>query len=90
MESRRSPAEELPALYRSVLEGVSHLELAGQRREAGAIRAAASRAYTVWNDDGRRRLIGLLRRVERGLQAEPTYPATPVGVDRTNRVRAAT
>ena len=79
MESRPVSAEELPALYRAILEGVARLEAIGARLEAGAIRTAATRAYTVWDDDGRRRLVGLLRRVERNLATEsPTPRPAPV------------
>lgn len=90
MESRISPAEEMPALYRAILEGVSHLERGGQRREAGVIRAAASRAYAVWDDDGRRRLLGLLRRVHGELGTETPEPASTVGVEHHSQVRATT
>ena len=35
MESHTSLAEDLPTLYRSILDGIAHLEAAGHRREAG-------------------------------------------------------
>jgi hypothetical protein len=88
MESRPVSAEELPALYRAILEGAARLEALGARLEAGAIRTAASRAYMVWDDDGRRRLVGLLRRVERNLATESSAARTSSVLERANAVRA--
>ena len=66
MESHSSPAEELPALYRAILDGVAHLESIGQRREAALVRAQATSIYsTSWDEGGRRRLQQLERRIER-------------------------
>jgi hypothetical protein len=66
MESHSSPAEELPALYRAILDGVAHLESIGQRREAALVRAQATSIYsTSWDEGGRRRLQQLQRRIER-------------------------
>jgi hypothetical protein len=66
MEIQLSPAEELPALYRAILDGVAHLESIGQRREAALVRAQATSIYsTSWDDAGRRRLQQLERRIER-------------------------
>jgi hypothetical protein len=66
MESQSSPAEELPALYRAILDGVAHLESIGQRREAALVRAQATTIYsTSWDESGRRRLQQLERRIER-------------------------
>jgi hypothetical protein len=66
MESQVSPAEELPALYRMVLDGVAVLETLGERREANRVRAEAIRIYsTSWDDGGRRRLVALVRHLER-------------------------
>ena len=63
-----SPAEDLPALYRAVLDGVAQLERAGERREAARIRADAVRAYSrSWDANGRKRLESILRRTERTL-----------------------
>ena len=80
MESRPSPtlpppseptatlAEDLPELYRTILDRIAQLELIGSRREAGRIRVAATRAYSAaWDESARRRLLGLLARAERGL-----------------------
>lgn len=63
-----SPAEQLPALYRAVLDGVAELERLGERREANRVRADAVRAYSrSWDAAGRRRLELILQRAERTL-----------------------
>ena len=78
MESRPSPAvpvpiepvatlaEDLPELYRAILDRVADLERIGARPIAGRIRAEATRAYSVaWDESARRQLLGLLARAER-------------------------
>jgi hypothetical protein len=66
MESPSPPAEEFPGLYRSILDGVLELERTGLRREAALVRAEATGIYSgSWDDRGRRRLLGLLRRIDR-------------------------
>jgi hypothetical protein len=66
VEIQTSPAEELPALYRAILDGVADLERAGQHREAALIRAEATNVYsTSWDDGGRRRLLHIWRRIGR-------------------------
>jgi hypothetical protein len=66
MESQPSPAEELPALYRTILDGVALLEQLGERREAALVRAEATKAYShAWDDRCRRRLMALRRRIDR-------------------------
>jgi len=76
----RSPAELLPALYRSVLDEVAALELRGQRVQAAQFRAEAIRAYSrSWDAPGRRRLEAILRRAERAL-ADAPEPAQPEAV----------
>jgi hypothetical protein len=80
MESRTSPdpsftdenvvtlAEDLPEIYRAILDRVAGLERIGARREAGQIRAAATRAYSdAWDESARRHLVSLLARADRGL-----------------------
>jgi hypothetical protein len=63
-----SPAEQLPGLYRMVLDRVAQLELIGQRYEAAQIRLAATTAYSgAWNDAGRHRLVALVGRADRAL-----------------------
>jgi hypothetical protein len=56
-------AEELPALYRAVLDRVGHLEASGHRDLAGRIRADAIRIYSKsWDARAKRDLETLLRR----------------------------
>jgi hypothetical protein len=58
-----SAAEELPGLYRAVLDRVGQLEAAGQRDLANAVRADAIRIYSrSWDERARRQLEALLRR----------------------------
>src|SRR5437016_1600376 len=47
MDPRPTPAEDLPALYRGILDGVARLERLGARREAGLLRADATRAFST-------------------------------------------
>lgn len=66
MESQTSSAEEFPALYRSILDGIADLERGGQRREAMLLRREARDAYSAsWDERGRRRLTLIGRRIER-------------------------
>lgn len=66
METHASPAEELPALYRAILDGIADLERVGEHREAALIRTEATRVYsTSWDEGGRRRLLHIRRRIER-------------------------
>jgi hypothetical protein len=61
-----SPAEELPALYRAILDRVAELEAAGHRVEAAHVRRAATRAYSrAWDARAHRQLEALLRRAQR-------------------------
>ena len=61
-----SLAEDLPALYRAILDGVAQLERVGRRREAGVVRAEATHVYsTRWDEAGYRRLEQIQRRIER-------------------------
>jgi hypothetical protein len=69
-------ADELPALYRAVLDRVAELEASGRRDLANHVRAEATRIYSrSWNDDARRRLVALLRR----------HADTPVGREAPRR-----
>ena len=66
-----SRAEELPSLYRAILERVAQLEAAGDRREAARVRSAATAAYSrAWDDRAGRELESLLRRADRPTAAE--------------------
>lgn len=66
-----TPAEEMPALYRAILDRVAELEAAGQRAEAARVRRAATAAYSrAWDDRARRRLTALLRAAARPTRLE--------------------
>ena len=66
MDSHTSLAEDLPALYRAILDGVAQLEGIGQRREAGLVRSEATHVYsTSWDEAGLRRLEQIRRRIDR-------------------------
>jgi hypothetical protein len=74
-----SPAEQLPAIYRAVLDRVADLERRGERLEASRFRTEAIRAYSrSWDIRGRRRLESILRRAERVLAAVPESVLEPV------------
>ena len=58
-----SAAEELPGLYRAVLDRVAEMELSGRREHANAVRSEATRIYSrAWDDRARRGLVALLHR----------------------------
>jgi hypothetical protein len=87
-----SPAEELPALYRAILDRVAVLEAAGERAQAAQLRTDAREAYSrAWDERARRRLQTLLRRSERDPGDERTRgrsgrtPATRPTVATTER-----
>ncbi len=66
-----SPAEELPALYRAILDRVAVLEAAGEREQAARLRTDARDAYSrAWDERARRRLETLLRRSQRDVTTE--------------------
>lgn len=68
----RTPAEELPRLYRAVLDTVARLEHAGERDAAWRFRQAALRTYsTRWDERGRRSLEKLNRDAQQHLGAVP-------------------
>ena len=78
-----SRAEDLPALYRAILDRVAELETAGQRHEAGRVRREATRSYSrAWDDRARRELETLLRRAERPTEAERLLDASRRETDR--------
>ena len=63
-----SPAEDLPSLYRAILDGIAELERLGDRRAAGLVRADAIRIYSrSWDSKSRSRLAAILKRTERTL-----------------------
>ena len=80
-----SVAEDLPALYRAILDRVALLEAAGERAEAGRVRTQATATYSrAWDDRARRDLEGLLRRAER-----PTAAERLLGREGPRRMRGA-
>ena len=67
-----SPAEELPALYRALLDRVAQIEAEGRRAAAYRLRAEAVRIYSrSWDDRARRALQDLLGRMPDTRVAEP-------------------
>lgn len=65
-----SIAEDLPELYRTILDRVADLERVGSRAEAGHIRVSATRAYSnAWDASAQRVLVGLLVRADSRLDA---------------------
>jgi hypothetical protein len=63
-----TPAEELPGLYRTILERVAELEQRGERSEAAQIRMSATAAYSAaWDESGRNRLLSLVHRADRAI-----------------------
>jgi hypothetical protein len=66
VEGASTPADDLPGLYREILDRVATLEQIGERSQAGRIRMAATAAYSdAWNETGRGRLLGLIDRADR-------------------------
>lgn len=73
----RNPAEELPLVYREVLDALARLEAAGDRAVAYDLRQKAQRIYaTRWDDGGRRALQRFLRDAEARHAAGPQMTAT--------------
>jgi hypothetical protein len=66
VEAASTPADDLPGLYRDILDRVAELEQIGERAHAGQIRMEATQAYSnAWNEAGRGRLQVLLGRADR-------------------------
>ena len=66
-----APAEELPGLYRAILDRVAELEAAGDRSEAARVRTAATLAYSrAWDDRAQRELERLLQRATKPMAPE--------------------
>ena len=80
-------SEELPALYRAVLDRVAEISASGQRHLANKIRAEAITIYSrAWDDRARRDLDALLRRY--ASEGADPQPATQTGTRRRS-IRAA-
>jgi hypothetical protein len=63
MMEPKSASEELPALYRAVLDRVAQLEASRDRALANRVRAEATQIYSrAWDERARRELLALLRR----------------------------
>jgi hypothetical protein len=76
MMEPKTASEELPALYRAILDRVAELDASGRRELANLVRAEATRIYSrSWDDRARRNLQALLRR----------HSAAPVGQETTGR-----
>jgi len=59
---QKSAAEELPALYRALLDRIAQIDAAGHRSLGYRIRIQATQIYSrAWDDRARRGLEALLR-----------------------------
>ena len=66
IEAASTPADDLPGLYRDILDRVATLEQIGERAHAGRIRMAATQVYSdAWDETGRGRLLSLIGRADR-------------------------
>jgi hypothetical protein len=80
MMEPKSASEELPDLYRAVLDRVAQLEAVRERDLANRIRAEATHIYSrAWDERARRELLALLRR---NSSVEPGLPVTGRGLRR--------
>jgi hypothetical protein len=81
MMEPKSASEELPALYRAVLDRVAELEASRERDLANRVRAEAINIYSrAWDERARRELLALLRR--NIVSDDPGLPMTGRGVRR--------
>ena len=84
-ESAATVAEDLPELYRTILDRVAGLERLGARAEAARIRTEATRAYSnAWDEGARRILVSLLARADRAT----SVPVRPRGFSLRRRSTA--
>lgn len=87
-----APAEELPALYRAILDLVATLEAAGDREEGLRVRRAAVKAYSrAWDARAGRQLTALLQSAQRRTDTHhrPTGRPTDRPAYRANRAVVA-
>jgi hypothetical protein len=70
-----SASEDLPGLYRAVLDRVAGIAASGQRSLANEVRAEAIRIYSrAWDERARRELLSLLNRYPGGdLESRPPH-----------------
>lgn len=69
-------AQELPGLYRAVLDRVGELSSAGQRDQANRVRAEAVAIYSrAWDERARRELLALLQRNQGAPSGRPVAEA---------------
>ena len=68
VEAASTPADDMPGLYREVLDRVAVLERIGERAQAGRVRMTATAAYSAaWDESCRTRLIALIGRADRSI-----------------------
>jgi hypothetical protein len=78
-----SPSEELPALYRAILDRVAVMEAEGDRAGAARLRSDATDAYSrAWDERARRRLEALLRHATRPGPEERRHGGSPRSLGR--------
>jgi len=75
---QKSASEELPALYRALLDRIAQIDAAGHRDVGYRIRIEATRIYSrAWDDRARRGLEDLLRQTaEKGTARRGTVAGT--------------
>jgi hypothetical protein len=75
---QKSASEELPALYRALLDRIAQIDAAGHRDVGYRIRIEATRIYSrAWDDRARRGLEDLLRQTAaKGTARRGTVPGT--------------
>lgn len=76
--------DDFPGLYRAALAAAAELERRGDRRAAVRLRREAADAYSVWDEQGRRRLLALIDGVRRSQSRGTSRP----GPDRPPDARA--
>jgi hypothetical protein len=76
----QTPAQDMPGLYRAVLDTVWRLERAGEREAALTIRQRAVRTYsTRWDEGGRKELLRINRDALRQLANSRPSPGFALG-----------